>query len=69
MCTPVTKMIGVRSKRGCSWMRRAVSKPSISGMLTSSSTTANSSRISFSSASTPERARTRFWPSSLSIDS
>ncbi len=56
MCTPVTKMIGVRSKRGCSWIRRAASKPSISGMLTSSSTTANSLRISLSSASRPEDA-------------
>ena len=42
-CTPVTKMIGVFSKRGCWWIRLAVSKPSMPGMLTSSRTTANSS--------------------------
>src|ERR1700694_2862904 len=38
-------------------------------MLTSSSTRANSSRMSLSSASTPERTHTRFCPSSLSTDS
>src|SRR5678815_2439111 len=43
---------------------RPVSRPSMSGMLTSSRITANSRcRTSFS-ASEPERTITRFWPSS-----
>ena len=63
----VTKMIGVRSQRGCWWISVAVSNPSIPGMLTSSRMTAKSSFKRRWSASTPECARTRSWPSGIRI--
>ena len=43
----------------------AVSKPSMSGMLTSSRITANSRCSTSRSASVPERTNTRFWPQLL----
>ncbi len=60
-------MIAVFRKRG--WLRIIVasSKPSISGMQTSTSTTAIGLCSSFSSASVPELARIRFSPSSARI--
>src|SRR3954466_10794831 len=61
------KMIGVCAERLYWRISFAVSRPSMSGMLTSSRITANSRcRISFS-ASDPERTITRFWPSSSRI--
>src|SRR5579859_5531187 len=66
-CTAVTKMIGVFSKRGCWWMRAAVSKPFIVGMFTSRRMAAKSISISRCSASVPEWALTRFSPSEPSI--
>ena len=45
----------------------AVSRPSMSGMLTSSRITANSRDSTSRSASEPERTITRFWPSSSRI--
>src|ERR1044071_4740267 len=61
------KMIGVCAERLYWRISFAVSRPSMSGMLTSSRITANSRcRISFS-ASDPERTITRFWSSSSRI--
>src|SRR5678815_4054339 len=61
------KMIGVCAERLYCRISFAVSRPSMSGMLTSSRITANSRcRISFS-ASDPERTSTRFCPSSSRI--
>ena len=56
----VTKMRGVSSERGRWRISCAVSKPSMIGILTSSSTTANSLRSSCRSASAPEEASTTF---------
>ena len=59
-------MIGVCAERLYWRISLAVSKPSMSGMLTSSRIAANSLfRISFS-ASAPERAQTSSWPRSSS---
>src|SRR6185503_18905599 len=61
------KMIGVCAERLYWRISFAVSRPSMSGMLTSSRITANSRcRISFS-ASDPERTMTRFCSSSSRI--
>src|SRR5678815_4122550 len=61
------KMIGVCAERLYCRISFAVSRPSMSGMLTSSRITANSRcRISFS-ASDPERTMTRFCSSSSRI--
>src|SRR6185295_14325429 len=59
-------MIGVCLVLLCWRMSSAVSMPSMSGMLTSSRITANSRSSSSRSASAPEAAITRFWPSSSS---
>src|SRR5947209_3471759 len=53
------KMIGVSAVRGRPLMYRAVSKPSMPGIWTSSSTQANVSRRSWSSASVPDPTQTR----------
>src|SRR4051812_30307883 len=65
----LTKMIGVCSLCLRWRMSAAVSKPSITGMLTSSRMTANSSRSSRRRASLPDEAVTMFCPSSTRIDS
>ena len=54
----VTKMMGVSSERGRCRISCAVSKPSMIGMRTSSSTTANSDRNSWRRASAPDEAST-----------
>src|SRR5436190_14659117 len=58
------KMIGVCAERLYWRMSFAVSRPSMSGMLTSSRITANSRFSTSFSASPPERTVTRFCPSS-----
>src|SRR5919106_817245 len=58
------KMVGVCAERLYWRMRRAVSSPSMSGMLTSSRITANSRARTSRSASDPERTMIRFCPSS-----
>src|SRR4051794_37338182 len=62
-------MIGVCSERFRSRISAAVSKPSISGMLTSSKMTAKSSLSRQRNASRPECALTMVWPSSSSVAS
>src|SRR5947209_4356369 len=59
----VRKMIGVRRERSRLRIRRAVSKPSIPGMRTSSRITAKSFFSARRSASSPDCAIIRFWPS------
>src|SRR3954464_475652 len=56
-------MIGVRRERSRPRMRRAVSKPSMPGMRTSSRITAKSFLSARRSASSPDCAIIRFWPS------
>src|SRR3954466_10365439 len=58
------KMIGVCADFLYCRIRRPVSRPSMSGMLTSSRITANSRFSTSRSASEPERTITRFSPSS-----
>ena len=60
------KMIGVWAERRCLRISAAVSKPSMSGMLTSSRITANSRFRISRSAAAPDCTGTRFWPSSSS---
>ena len=59
-------MIGVCAERLYLRIRLAVSKPSMSGMLTSSRITANSRCSTSRKASVPERTKIRFWSSSSS---
>src|SRR5574341_2462482 len=56
-------MIGVSVERSRERMRRAVSKPSMPGMRTSSRMTAKSFFSARRSASSPDCATIRFWPS------
>src|SRR5882724_1828582 len=58
------KMIGVCADFLYWRISFAVSRPSMSGMLTSSRITANSRASTSRSASEPERTVTRFWPRS-----
>ncbi len=62
-------MMAVFWNRGCSRIMAASSKPSVSGMHTSISTTATSVRSRCSSASRAEVALIRLSPSSLSTAS
>src|SRR5919198_4953786 len=59
----VRKMIGVSRERSRLLIMRAVSKPSMPGMRTSSRITAKSFFSARRSASSPDWAIIRFWPS------
>src|SRR4051794_7519241 len=59
----VRKMIGVSRERSRLRMMRAVSKPSMPGMRTSSRITAKSFLSARRNASSPDCAIIRFWPS------
>src|SRR3954452_17837244 len=63
------KIIAVFWKRGCSRIIAASSKPSSSGMQTSTRITAISVLSSTSRASRPDEAITRFWPRSFRVTS
>ena len=63
------KIIAVFWKRGCSRIMAASSKPSSSGMQTSTRMTATSFLSRYSSASRPDVAMARFSPSSFRMTS